>query len=130
MPAAIAACNTTATSAFILDNSVWDAQTYSVTGNQVAKPAYANARATMMFGGPLKIPHLLSGQRGMFTLNYQLTAAATARPRPSTMPTALERAGEFLAIVRAGAGDHLRPAHGQSIPGQCDPAEPRSPRCP
>ena len=30
--------------AFILDNSVWDAQTYSVTGNHVDKPAYANAR--------------------------------------------------------------------------------------
>ena len=29
---------------FTLDNSVWDAQTYSVTGNQVQKPAYANAR--------------------------------------------------------------------------------------
>ena len=57
---------------FTLDNSVWDAQTYSLNGQQVAKPAYAASSASVMFGGPLKIPKLLKGNNGMFTINYQL----------------------------------------------------------
>jgi hypothetical protein len=47
--------------AFTLDNSIWDARAYSINGQDTAKPAYAKARATMMFGGPLKIPKLLNG---------------------------------------------------------------------
>ena len=47
---------------FTLDNSVWDAQTYSLNGQQVAKPAYAASSASVMFGGPLKIPKLLKRQ--------------------------------------------------------------------
>src|ERR1019366_6260565 len=58
--------------AVTLDNSVWDARAYSINGQETAKPAYAKARATMMFGGPLKIPKLLDGSKGTFTLNYQL----------------------------------------------------------
>src|SRR5262249_40401325 len=89
----------------IFDNSVWDAQTYSVTGNQVAKPAYANARATMMFGGPLKIPHILPYKGAMFMFNYQLTRSRNGNTLTGTVPTLLERSGDFSQSV----GQNQRP---------------------
>ena len=66
--------------AVTLDNSVWDARAYSINGQETAKPAYAKARATMMFGGPLKIPKLLDGTKGTFTLNYQLARTRNGPP--------------------------------------------------
>ncbi len=90
---------------FIFGNSVWDAQSYSVTGNQVAKPAYANARATMMFGGPLKIPHILPYKGAMFTINYQLSRSRNGTTANGTVPTLLERSGNFSESV----GQNQRP---------------------
>lgn len=80
---------------FDLGNSVWDAKSYSVTGAETEKPAYANARANIMLGGPLKIPKLLSGEKGMFTFNYQLTRSRSGTTQFATVPTDLERAGDF-----------------------------------
>ena len=107
--------------AFILDNSAWDAQTFSLTGNQVAKPAYANARATMMFGGPLKIPHLLSGQHGTFMFNYQLTRSRNGTTQTSTMPSALERTGDFSQSFAQGPVTIYDPLSGNQFPGNVIP---------
>jgi hypothetical protein len=85
--------------AFTLDNSIWDARSYSINGQETPKPAYAKARATMMLGGPLKIPHLLSGQRGTFTINYQLARQRSGTTSTTTMPTQLERNGDFSQSV-------------------------------
>jgi len=41
---------------FTLDNSVWDAQTYSLNGQQVAKPSYAASSASVMFGALSRFP--------------------------------------------------------------------------
>jgi len=106
---------------FSLDNSVWDAQTYSVTGAQVERPAYANARASLMFGGPLKIPHLLSGQRGMFTLNYQLTRSRNGATNTWTVPSALEREGNFSQSVAQAPVSIYDPLSGSLFPGNVIP---------
>ena len=39
-----------------------------------------NAHGTLTLGGPLKIPKLLSGQKGTFTFNYQLTRSRNGSP--------------------------------------------------
>ena len=86
-----------ARASFSLDNSVWDARSYSVTGSEVDKPAYANARGSLMLGGPLQIPKLLSAQRHIFfsfNLQYQNNRTG-AISDPVNMPTALERRGDF-----------------------------------
>jgi hypothetical protein len=86
-----------AMASFSLDNSVWDARSYSVTGSEVDKPAYANARGSLMLGGPLQIPKLLSAQRHIFfsfNLQYQNNRTGTISD-PVNMPTALERRGDF-----------------------------------
>ncbi len=80
---------------FDLGNSALDAKSYSVTGAETEKPAYANARANIMLGGPLKIPKLLSGEKGMFTFNYQMMRSRNGTTQFATVPTDLERAGNF-----------------------------------
>ncbi|HEV2444913.1 MAG TPA: carboxypeptidase-like regulatory domain-containing protein, partial [Candidatus Sulfopaludibacter sp.] len=90
--------------AFILDNSVWDARPFSITGADTPKPAAANARMTASTGGPLKIPHLLSGDKTTFFLNYQMTRSRTGLTSSSLIPTGDERAGIFTGLVNPTSG--------------------------
>ncbi len=85
---------------FSLDNSVWDARTFSVTGANLAKPSYANGRGGVMFGGPLRIPGLISASKGiLFTFNLEFQRDRTGTvSSPATVPTSLERAGDFSQI--------------------------------
>ena len=57
----------------MLDNSALDAKPYSLTGQDSPKLAYAHFRTNGSFGGPLKIPKMLSGDNTFFFINYQLT---------------------------------------------------------
>jgi hypothetical protein len=107
---------------FTLDNSVWDAQTYSLNGQQVQKPAYANSSASVMFGGPLKIPKLLSGNNGMFTINYQLRRSRNGTTQVGTMPTAAERSGDFSQAFAQGPVTIYDPLNGAAFPGNVIPA--------
>ena len=89
---------------FSLDNSVWDARSYSVTGASVAKPAYAIGRGGVMFGGPLQIPKLVSAARHiMLSVNYEFQRSRTGNTsNPVNMPTALERTGDFSQTTVLG----------------------------
>ncbi len=82
---------------FSLDNSVWDARTFSVTGAAIDKPAYFNGRGGVTFGGPLRIPKLVSaGKRIMFTIDFNMSRNRTGtNSQPVKVPTAAERAGDF-----------------------------------
>ena len=92
---------------FTLDNSAWDAQPFSLTGQQTAKAAYAKFRSSGMFGGPLKIPHLLSGQKTFFTINYQLARQRNPNIRTTLVPTPDELAGNFSNAVNPQTGAPL-----------------------
>ena len=107
---------------FTLDNSVWDAQTYSLNGQQVAKPAYAASSASLMFGGPLKIPKLLKGNNGMFTINYQLRRSRNGTTQVGTMPTALERSGDFSQAMAQGPVTIYDPLNGAPFPNNLIPS--------
>jgi hypothetical protein len=85
--------------AFSLDNSIWDANSYSISGIPTQKPAAAKWRANVSFGGPLKIPHLLSGKNSTFILNYSMGRTRNSSTQTYTVPTALERAGDFSQSV-------------------------------
>ncbi len=112
---------------FTLDNSVWDAQTYSVTGNQVDKPAYANARMNATFGGPLRIPHLLSGRSGMFMLNIGVNRSRNGVTQTTTVPTALERSGDFSQSYAQAPVSIFDPLNGNPFPGNVIPQTRLSP---
>jgi len=118
--------------AFTLDNSVWDARSYSVNGQDTAKPGYAKARASVMFGGPLKIPHLFDNSKGTFTFNYQLGRTRSGTTSTQTMPTLLERTGDFSQSIGAQGpvtiydpGDETgrNPGKGSPFPGNLIPAD-------
>jgi hypothetical protein len=108
--------------AFTLDNSAWDARSYSINGQDTAKPAYAKARATMTLGGPLKIPKLLDGRRGTFNLTYSLGRTRNGSTLTQTMPTLLERSGDFSQSVGAqGPVTIYDPLTGNPFPGNVLP---------
>jgi len=90
-----------AMASFSLDNSALDARSYSVTGAAVDKPAYANGRGSLMLGGPLQIPKLLSAERRIFfslDVQYQRNRTGTISD-PVNVPTAAERLGDFSSTL-------------------------------
>ena len=89
--------------ALILNNSALDARPFSLTGQDTPKAAFAQFRSTGMLGGPLKIPHVLSGQHTFFTINYQLTRGRNATTTTALVPTMDERAGNFSQALNAVA---------------------------
>ena len=86
---------------FSLDNSALDARSFSVTGADVGKPAYAAGRGGVMLGGPLRIPGLVSAsKRILFNINYEFQRNHTGTTsNPVNMPTVLERAGDFSGLA-------------------------------
>jgi hypothetical protein len=110
---------------FSLDNSAWDARTFSVTGAAIDKPAYANGRGGVMFGGPLRIPKLVSAsKRIMFTLDFNMSRNRTGtNSQPVNVPTALERSGDFSQTSVSGAAVTIYdPLTGAPFPGNRIPA--------
>src|ERR1019366_7610167 len=100
-----------------------DARSYSTNGQEMAKPAYAKARATMMLGGPLKIPKLLDGTKGTFFLNYQMARTRNPSTATQTVPTLLERTGDFSQSVgQQGPVTIFDPLSGSAFPGNVIPA--------
>jgi len=85
--------------ALILNNSALDARPFSLTGQDTPKSAFAQFRSTGFVGGPLKIPHVISGQHTFFTFNYQLTRGRSATTATALVPTEDERAGNFAQAV-------------------------------
>jgi len=103
--------------AFSLDNSVWDANSYSLSGIPTPKPAFAKGRINLSFGGPLKIPHLVSGKNSTFILNYSMGRTRNGTTQSSTVPTLLERTGDFSQSVVQGPVVVYDPTTGQPFPG-------------
>jgi hypothetical protein len=110
---------------FSLDNSVWDARTFSVTGANVEKPAYASGRGGVMFGGPLRIPKLVSADKHIqLSINYEYSHNHTGTTSsPVNMPTALERSGDFSRTsVQSSPVAIYDPSSGSPFPNDRIPA--------
>lgn len=76
------------------NNSIWDARTFSLTGQATPKPAYNLFTGSAYFGGPLRIPHLLRNGPNFF-VNYSWTRNSTATNTPGLMPTEAQREGQI-----------------------------------
>src|SRR5262249_41388174 len=80
---------------YTLSDSALDAAPYSLTGQPGSKPEYTQNRFTASIGGPLVIPKLVKST----TTNYTVTYTGTRNHNPydvfSTVPTLLERTGDF-----------------------------------
>jgi hypothetical protein len=119
---AIAGSQYNGNASFSLDNSALDARAYSLNGIETPKPSFAKGRIGVAFGGPLKIPHLLSGKGGTFTFNYNMGRTRSAATSDATVPTALERIGDFSQSVVEGPVTVDDPTSGNPFPGNKIPA--------
>ncbi len=82
----------------ILENSIWDARSYSLTGQDTPKPNYNHLTGVATLGGPLKIPHLLAHGPNFF-VGYQWTRNRNVTTESGLMPTAAERNGILPGMV-------------------------------
>jgi hypothetical protein len=105
-------------------NSLLNAQQYSLSGQNIPKPYSNNTNINASFGGPLKIPKLLSGERGQFTVSAGIGRNRNGQQGTlTTMPSALERAGDFSQSVASGgkAVTIYDPVTGAPFPGNVIP---------
>jgi hypothetical protein len=82
---------------FILDNSALDARSFSLTGQDTAKPGYNHLQGVANFGGPLRIPRLMPNGP-MFFIGYQWTRNSNALTQTGLMPTAAQRSGDLSSF--------------------------------
>ena len=82
---------------FSLDNSVLDARSFSLTGQDTPKPGYNHMQGLASFGGPMKFPGLIKRNGPNFTVNYQWVHNRNASTQTGLMPTLAQRIGDFSA---------------------------------
>src|SRR5439155_16763541 len=87
---------------FTLRNSALDARPFSLTGQTVAKPSYANNRFGITSGGALNIPKIIHNDKVFFFFNYFGGRSRNGYSGVGTVPTALERSGDFSQSFAQG----------------------------
>jgi len=81
-----------------VDNSIWDARQFSITGQDTARPAYNHFTGSAYFGGPLRIPHLLRNGPNFF-VGYQWLRNRNDNIGTALMPTLAQREGDVSPSV-------------------------------
>ncbi len=77
-----------------------DASPYSLTGQPTTKPGYLQQRFGAALGGPLNIPHIYEGgTKTFFFVNYNGSRSSNPYDAFSTVPSMLERMGNFSQTV-------------------------------
>jgi hypothetical protein len=80
----------------VLRNSAFDAKSYSLAGVDTAKPPYNYMTGSVGFGGPLKIPHLLTAARApYFYVSYTRTQNKNDSTVSVLVPTSAEWGGDL-----------------------------------
>ncbi len=83
-------------------NSILDAKTFSLSGQDISKPYMNRTNVTGNVGGPFKIPKLLDGSKGQFQINFTVGRSRNGQLSgngvPTTMPSGPERLGDFAGV--------------------------------
>ncbi len=84
----------------VVDNSALNARSYSLTGRDVASPAYSRTNGSVTLGGPLQIPGLWrsGGYGNFFSFNYAWTRNRSAQTADAVVPDLNQRAGDFSGL--------------------------------
>ncbi|HUE51036.1 MAG TPA: TonB-dependent receptor [Terriglobales bacterium] len=81
---------------YTVGDSALNAAPYSLTGRPSIKPGYLQNRVGVSLGGPLNIPKIYKGgNKTFFFVNYNGYRGENPFDQFSTVPTLLERAGDF-----------------------------------
>ena len=107
---------------FSLGNSAFDARPYSITGVESDKPSYSQSRFGVALGGPLRIPKIVHDDKTFFFFNYRGARSRNLLNQFSTVPTDLERAGDFSQSVARGPVAIYDPATLAPFPNNTIPA--------
>ena len=103
-------------------NSVLDAKQFSLNGQNIPKSSYGQETLALNLGGPIRIPKIYSNDRLVFSFSYQGSRARNPYNSLSTMPSALERAGDFSqAAVAKGPVTIYDPLTAAPFPGNIIP---------
>ncbi|MEO8658589.1 MAG: TonB-dependent receptor [Bryobacteraceae bacterium] len=106
---------------FTIRDSALDARPYSLTGQTVDKASYTQPRYGLTLGGPLKIPKLFHSDKTFFFLNWTGTRSTSPFNAVATVPSALERGGDFSRSVANGPVTIYDPLTGSPFPGNVIP---------
>jgi hypothetical protein len=105
------------------NTSSLNAAPYSLTGAPPENPGYLQQRFGVSIGGPLNIPHVYhGGSKTFFFLNYNGSYGDTLYSYLTTVPTALQRTGNFSQTLVDGVPVQIfDPATGQPFPNATIP---------
>jgi hypothetical protein len=79
----------------IVNNALFDARPFSITGQDTPKPGYGRLEGLFSFGGPIRIPGWIRRNGPILSLNYQWTRSTRATTQSGLVPTEAERNGEI-----------------------------------
>ena len=98
-----------------IDNSVFDARPYSLTGQQTPKDFYSRVTTMVTVGGPLRIPRVMPWGPNFFVA-YQWTRNADAANQTGLVPDCGEKRRPLGPVECAGtAADDLQ-SHDRTCP--------------
>jgi trimeric autotransporter adhesin len=104
------------------NDAALNAAPFSLTGQPSINPAYLQQRFGGAVGGPLIIPHVYHGTKTFFFLHYNGTLGDTPYSYYSTVPTLLERSGNFSQTLMNGQPVQIfNPATGLPFPNSTIP---------
>jgi len=104
------------------DNSALNAKPFSISGQDIHQPAYAQSRFSAAVGGPLVIPRIIKDPSTFFFFNYFGTRNRNPYTAVETVPTQLERQGNFSESIQSGGSVRIydpltrQPFNGNVIP--------------
>jgi len=110
---------------YTFSNSALDARPYSLTGQTVEKASYAQNRIGITLGGPLRIGKWIRSDRTFLFVNFNGNLGRNPFQAIQTLPSPLERAGDFSERTNTVVYDPLsrNPFPGNRIPtSRIDPA--------
>jgi hypothetical protein len=114
----------------LMDNSGLDARSYSLTGQDTARPSFNRMTGSFNFGGPVRLPGYHPANAPQFFVGYSRTQNRSARTLPGRMPTDLERNGDFSQSLNAAGQPVLlfNPLTGEPFAGNVIPQNLISPQ--
>lgn len=86
---------------FTLANSAVNAKPFSLNGLDIPQAAYAQSRFSLILGGPLVIKHIVKDPNTQFFVTYFGTRSKTPELFAETVPTELEREGNFSQATQS-----------------------------
>jgi len=108
-------------------DSALNASPFSITGQPTEKPGYLQNSFGGSVGGPLNIPHIYhGGSKTFYFVNYNGKRAENPFDQFSTVPTLLERQGNFSQTTYTSGAEAGQPVQifnpATSAPFPCTPA--------